>query len=315
MSIPPVGMSVRDVAARLGVPAATLRTWERRYGMAPSARSSGGHRRYSEDDVARLAVVARLVADGMSPQMAVAAVRADPHVTPAALGGGDVRVSGELVSVLLAAAARADTTTLRRHVTRAVAQRGVCRAWDEVLVPLLQAVGERWRDPAFGIGGEHLATEVVSSALRSATSRAALRTRGSSDGDILLAAAEEEQHSLPLTALEAALAETGAASRSLGGRVPAVAMTAELVRSRPRVAFVWASMRRTEADLAMLLQAVAMAPALLLLGGPGWAKVSLPEGEQGSTIERVHDLPGAVERVIAGVREGRAATHGPPGTP
>ncbi|MBW9205961.1 MerR family transcriptional regulator [Mumia sp. zg.B53] len=300
-------MSVRDVAVRLGVPAATLRTWERRYGLAPSGRSAGGHRRYSEEDVGRLAVVARLVADGMSPQLAVAAVRADPHVSPMGLGRAQEQISGELVSVLLAAAARGDTAAIRRHVSRAVTQRGVARAWDEVLVPLLQAVGERWRDPAFGIAGEHLTTEIVMTTLHGATARAEQRTRGSADGEVLLACAEEEQHSLPVAALEAALAEAGTASRSLGGRVPLPAMVDELVRSRPKVAFVWASMRRPDPSLLLSLQESALSPVLVLIGGPGWAKVTPPEPRGGVVFEPVADLPSAVERIVVAVRSWQGA--------
>jgi hypothetical protein len=244
----------------------------------------------------------------MSPQLAVAAVRADPHVSPLSLGRAQEQISGDLVSVLLAAAGRGDTEAMRRHVTRAVTQRGVTRAWDEVFVPLLQAVGDRWRDPAFGIAGEHLTTEVITTALRAATARATLRTRGSADSDILLAAAEEEQHSLPIAALEAALAEAGLACRSLGGRVPSPSMVDELVRSRPRVAFVWASMRRPDPALLLSLQEAAASPVLVLIGGPGWSKVIEPPPRRGVEIERVTDLPAAVDRILVAVHAGRGGS-------
>ncbi|MFC6149148.1 MULTISPECIES: MerR family transcriptional regulator [Mumia] len=293
---------MQAVALRLGVPTATLRTWERRYGLAPSGRSTGGHRRYSEEDVGRLSVVVRLVGDGMSPQLAVEAVRADPHVSPVGLGSAQELISGELVSVLLAAGARGDTAVMVRHVGRVIARRGVMRAWDEVLVPLLQAAGERWRDPAFGIAGEHLVTEVITTALRGAAVRAEPRTRAGRDTDVLLATAEEEQHSLPVAALSAALAESGVASRSLGGRVPAPSMVDEVVRSRPRVAFVWASMRRADAGLLQTLQQEAAAPLLVLIGGPGWRRTLVPEPTREVVIEQVADLPRAVARIADAVR-------------
>ena len=46
--------SINDVARDLGISAPTLRSWERRYGLAPSVRTLGGHRRYSPADVNRL---------------------------------------------------------------------------------------------------------------------------------------------------------------------------------------------------------------------------------------------------------------------
>jgi DNA-binding transcriptional MerR regulator len=49
--MPPPGLSVAAVARRLGVAPATLRTWDRRYGLGPSQHSAGAHRRYSPADV------------------------------------------------------------------------------------------------------------------------------------------------------------------------------------------------------------------------------------------------------------------------
>ena len=48
------------VAHMLRMPVATLRVWERRYGLTQSALSPGGQRLYSADDVRRLAVVKQL---------------------------------------------------------------------------------------------------------------------------------------------------------------------------------------------------------------------------------------------------------------
>jgi DNA-binding transcriptional MerR regulator len=49
-------------AARLaGIPVATLRMWERRYGVVGPGLSPSGHRRYAPEDVNRLAVIKALV--------------------------------------------------------------------------------------------------------------------------------------------------------------------------------------------------------------------------------------------------------------
>src|SRR5215203_2780333 len=49
-------LTVAAVARRLGVAPATLRTWDRRYGLGPTLHTAGAHRRYSRADAARLAV-------------------------------------------------------------------------------------------------------------------------------------------------------------------------------------------------------------------------------------------------------------------
>lgn len=59
------GLFRSGMAARLaGLPVATLRVWERRYRLGGSQAEVAGHRRYSRDDVARLALLKRLVDAG-----------------------------------------------------------------------------------------------------------------------------------------------------------------------------------------------------------------------------------------------------------
>lgn len=54
-------------AARLsGLPVATLRNWELRYGLVIAQRTQGGQRLYSPADVERLSVLKRLVDQGLS---------------------------------------------------------------------------------------------------------------------------------------------------------------------------------------------------------------------------------------------------------
>ncbi|PJJ57341.1 B12 binding protein [Mumia flava] len=295
--------SVRDAAARLGLPAATLRTWERRYGLGPSARSAGGHRRYSEDDLAVLGLMARLVRDGMQPRDAAEAARGSRgSAGPLIISSGKDQANAELVAVLLAAAQRHDAATLRRHVTRVAAQRGALRAWDEILVPLLRAIGERWRDPDFGIAGEHLASEVITSVLRTCTALAARdlgAVQAARSHEVLLASAEEEQHALPLAALEAALAQQRIGCRMLGARTPARSLVSEVARTQPCVVFVWASMPYRDPDVLRDLVDAASGELTVLLGGPGWARTPRPDSGPRARVAEVTDLPGAVESVAS----------------
>ncbi len=94
------GLAVAAVARRLGVAPATLRTWDRRYGLGPSGRTAGSHRRYTPDDVARLLVMRRLTLEGVAPvdaaRAAVEAGAAELEVaTRSAPALPTVRVEGE----------------------------------------------------------------------------------------------------------------------------------------------------------------------------------------------------------------------------
>jgi CheY-like chemotaxis protein len=59
--------SIGALVRMLGVPAATLRSWEDRYGMVIPNRSAGGHRLYSREDVEQLRFVRDELQAGMSP--------------------------------------------------------------------------------------------------------------------------------------------------------------------------------------------------------------------------------------------------------
>lgn len=58
--------SIGTLARILGVPAATLRTWEERYGIVVPDRSPAGHRLYSRLQVEQLRFVSGQVAAGLS---------------------------------------------------------------------------------------------------------------------------------------------------------------------------------------------------------------------------------------------------------
>ena len=71
MGEPQDGLSIGELARRTGVPAATLRSWEDRYGFPRPQRLAGGHRRYEESDTALIGEILRLRTSGMSLQAAI----------------------------------------------------------------------------------------------------------------------------------------------------------------------------------------------------------------------------------------------------
>ena len=65
------GLTIRAVAARTGVTAASLRAWEQRHGFPRPDRLEGGHRRYSEAEVDRIQRVLAERATGLSLESAI----------------------------------------------------------------------------------------------------------------------------------------------------------------------------------------------------------------------------------------------------
>ncbi|WP_232237883.1 MULTISPECIES: MerR family transcriptional regulator [Actinoalloteichus] len=93
-------LTVAAVARRLGVAPATLRTWDRRYGLGPSGHTSGRHRRYGPLDVARLELMQHALLRGASPaeaaRYALSTSSPAPRVAPEA-ESTSVRVTGRVV--------------------------------------------------------------------------------------------------------------------------------------------------------------------------------------------------------------------------
>lgn len=64
-------LTISDLSDRTGVPPATLRSWESRYGFPTPVRLAGGHRRYAEPDVAAVLEVLRHRSSGLALEVAV----------------------------------------------------------------------------------------------------------------------------------------------------------------------------------------------------------------------------------------------------
>ena len=80
-------LSAGAVARLLGVAVTTLRTWHQRYGLGPSEHVPGHHRRYTPDDLARLEIMRRLTAEGITPAEAARWARQAPAGSTVDLAG------------------------------------------------------------------------------------------------------------------------------------------------------------------------------------------------------------------------------------
>jgi MerR family transcriptional regulator, light-induced transcriptional regulator len=284
-------LSAGAVARRLGVAVTTLRTWHQRYGLGPTQHVPGHHRRYTAEDLARLEVMRRLTAEGVTPAEAARWAKHAPDMPPAdqagqaperpaeARAGGGFAIpvgrAGPAARGLARAAVRLDSASMREIMERSVAEHGVVSTWDNVFRPVLTGIGDRHASTKRLIEVEHLfsrtATEVLASVPRPPSTAVPAR--------ILLACTDEEQHSLPLEAMAAALAQRGIPCRMLGARVPPAALAEAVARTGPAVVLLWSQAPGT-ADVEQLRPLVSGRgrPLLVLAGGPGWAHASLPPG-------------------------------------
>ncbi|MBV9379295.1 MAG: MerR family transcriptional regulator [Streptosporangiaceae bacterium] len=284
--VPDAGLSAGEVARRLGIAVTTVRTWDRRYGLGPSRRDPGRHRRYDRRDLARLELMRRLTIDGVAPAEAARIARDLRDPAKATSGSSETEASGSQAATRLRRAAYAlDPATLERQARLALAE-GVVPAWTAVFAPALREIGRRHATVSRYIAAEHLLSAAISAAL-------AAVPRPSARPSVLLACAPTELHSLPLEALAAALAERGRASRMLGARVPATVLRDAIVRTGPTAVVLWAHAAIT-ADSGQLaaVRAARPRPPLIAACGPGWASRNLPPG-----VRTPAGLPEAVSMI------------------
>lgn len=265
------GYTVRAVADRLGIPTATLRSWNRRYAVGPTQARPGKHRLYTEADIALLERMLTLIRDGASPAGAAAAVR------------GSAVPAGDRAALLEAAFALDSSGTVER-IEAHVRAYGVVRTWEELCRPAFadivarQGVGENCIDV------EHLLSWSIAAVMQRV--RTAPVVAGHT---IVLACTGGETHALPLEVLRAALAEQGTGARMLGADVPTVALAGAMARAAGPVSLLLWSQRESSALTSAVLAGVD-AGAQVFVGGPGWDWVTLP-----AEVTRIGSLTEAVD--------------------
>jgi DNA-binding transcriptional MerR regulator len=296
-----VEWAVGAVSDRLGLSPATLRTWDRRYGVGPSQRTDGGHRRYSEEDIRRVRVMARFTARGVPAQSAArVALSMDSDrllIETGAEEAAEVPRGDDLgtVEAICSAALSLDPGMLSKIYQRTLRERDLVAAWTHVFAPALRTIGDQWGAGSLGVESEHLASEILVSELRSVIR--ANRPRNA-HSEAILACADDEQHYLPLLALEAELARHGVGALGLGARVPTQALQSLLLSRRPSRLFLWASISRAvDEQLWSVLDHVRW-PLALVLGGPGWPD-DLPLSGRWVSVTRASDLAGATQALLA----------------
>ena len=178
---------MRVVCRRTGLRPELIRSWERNYDAIAPVRSAGGHRLYAEKDIERLQLlrhateaghpIGRIsgVDDDSLRKLIAADARDRPLPASTFATGGDIHVAA-----CLEAASQLDRSGLEQAVERAELELGRVAMVEEVLAPLVQAMGEATRTGALRPMHEHLLSSVLvasSQGFRNAFAQAASAPR------------------------------------------------------------------------------------------------------------------------------------------
>src|SRR6476660_7674268 len=231
--------TIKRAAELTGISVATLRAWERRYGVVSPQRSDGGYRLYGPEDVRALAIMNSLVNEGWSAREAAAettrrlssrdpagreapfgrADRADRagrvgRVAPLRPGG---RYQSEDAEAFIRAAERLDSASATAVLDARFALGTFEHVVDDWLMPTLALVGEAWAHGRLTVAGEHLVSYAVQRRLAAAYETASSRVDGPT---LLIGLPPGSRHELGLLAFAVAARRAGFATVYVGADLP-----------------------------------------------------------------------------------------------
>jgi methanogenic corrinoid protein MtbC1 len=171
--------SIAVVSRRTGVSQLLLRAWERRYGAVAPARTATGRRLYTDQELEKISLLHLLTGAGHRigdianlPQVELVALAGElPAAVPTAVGPASTGSAATFLAEALQATGTLDAHGLEQVLNRALLQLSKPVLRNELLMPLLQEIGERWSDGRLRVSHEHMATSIVTSFLTSLNAR------------------------------------------------------------------------------------------------------------------------------------------------
>jgi methanogenic corrinoid protein MtbC1 len=233
--------TIKTVVQQTGITSATLRAWERRYGVLSPGRSDGGYRLYSERDIATLRWLKGQVDAGVSISSAVTLLELqqagegpgqEPLSAPSPEAPHGPRHAGMLIHELLAALLAFHEAEAETILAEAFALYSVEDVAEEIITPVLVEVGERWHRGEASIVQEHFATAFLRHRLAALFRVYSQPAAGSL---AITGAAPGEWHDIGILLVALALRRHGWRVIHLGQNVPALHLAEEIQRLHPNL--------------------------------------------------------------------------------
>ena len=291
-------MSIGALSKATGIPADTLRTWERRYGFPGAERTGAGHRRYALHTLERLKLVSAALALGHRPSTVLNAdetilrqwIAAGSSAQPRRAAREDELEPGELGTIerWLEHVARYEGRAFDRELRAALADHGGMHFLEQLVGPFLNELGARWANGSLGVRHEHFASE----RLRELLVRQWRPLSDAATGPVLvLATLPGEHHVLGLHMAALALTLHNARLVFLGADAPAGEIARALIHHSAEAVVLSAAVgtdrTRLEHDVIALRAELGPDPAIVA-GGAGFQ----PPLPGVTTISRLRELVG-----------------------
>jgi excisionase family DNA binding protein len=253
-------LKTRQVAEAFRVSASTVKRWVDS-GLIPSTRTVGGHRLVSRSDALKFAREQDLhCADW---ELLGCARSAGPSV----LQEGTVV---ELSDLLVRGKAREARKLIHLAFT---APCGALGLGDNLIRPVMERIGDQWRDRTIDIFQEHRASRIVESAVVELIQQMVVSPRDPEAPLAVVAASENDPYILPCLLAELTLRELGWEVMNLGANLPLSSLARAVRENRPRLVGLSVSHlddpARFVEEYAVFHDDVADQGAAVMLGGRG----------------------------------------------
>lgn len=182
---------IRAISELTGVPTTTLRAWERRYGLLKPDRTAKGHRLYSGEDIDLVKEIVKLLKSNHTISEATRIVR-NPELKTIS----SAEVEGHWAVYqrrMLKSIENFNEQNLDTTYNEALSIYPVDMVTQEVILPVLSTLGERWQDREAGIAEEHFFSAFLRNKLGARLHHESHRSRGSK---ILVSCLPGEFHEL-----------------------------------------------------------------------------------------------------------------------
>jgi MerR family transcriptional regulator, light-induced transcriptional regulator len=216
---------IGELAKRTGVSPELLRAWEQRYGLLQPTRTPGGFRLYSTADEARVQRMQSLVSGGLAAAQAARLILSPEPASRTVTASATIL--DEEAANLTASLDRLDEQAANTALDRLFAAYTVETVLQDVVLPYLHRLGERWEAGEVSVAQEHFASNLIRGRLLGLA-----QGWGQGQGPAaILACLPGEHHELGLLAFGVALRRRGWRITYLGTNSPigAVADTARTV--------------------------------------------------------------------------------------
>jgi DNA-binding transcriptional MerR regulator len=250
-------LRIGELAKRTGASPELLRAWEQRYGLLHPARTAGGFRLYGAEEEDRVRRMQGFVSGGLAASEAARLVLSGEPAQRTVSASATILddEAGDLAESL----DRLDEQAANTALDRLFSAYTVETVLQEVVIPYLHRLGERWEAGEVSVAHEHFASNLIRGRLLG-LAQGWGQGRGPS---ALLACVPGEHHELGLLAFGVALRRRGWRITYLGTDSP-IGAVADIARSLPPAVVVLLSVdpdnfldhAREIADLAKRVQVV-----------------------------------------------------------